>query len=166
MPQLCKYLFHNRISYFNFSMNGIFSRICRKSRRLCREFNPNSQPVRNKKIEKTHAKEKQSHAQDSIYVVQQFAYIHGVVRISLLSGKKIQSTAVQFFFFSLSQRLHQETLITKTTVSISYIQDSQLAMKWAYRPKPPLHGLNLRKSPIKKPRNIISGRVVIRIKHN
>ena len=29
----------------------------------------NSQPVKNKKIEKTHAKEKQLHAQDSIYVV-------------------------------------------------------------------------------------------------
>ena len=39
-----------------------------------------------KKKEKTHAKEKQSHAQDSIYVVRQFAYIHGVARISLLSG--------------------------------------------------------------------------------
>ena len=42
------------------------------------------------KIEKTHAKEKQSHAQDSIYVVRQFAYIHGVAGISLLSGKNIE----------------------------------------------------------------------------
>ena len=29
-------------------------------------------------------KEKQSHAQDSIYVVRQFAYVHRVVGISLL----------------------------------------------------------------------------------
>ena len=32
-------------------------------------------------------KVKQSHAQDSIYVVRQFAYVHGVAGISLLSGK-------------------------------------------------------------------------------
>ena len=30
---------------------------------------------------------KQSHAQDNIYMVRQFAYIHGVAGISLLSGK-------------------------------------------------------------------------------
>ena len=33
------------------------------------------------------------------------------------------------------------------------------APAWACRPKPLLHGLILRKSPIKKPRNIISGQV-------
>ena len=43
--------------------------------------------MRNKNRE-THAKEKQSHAQDSIYMVRQFAYVHGVEEISLLSGKK------------------------------------------------------------------------------
>ena len=48
---------------------------------------PNSQPMRNKKIEKIHVKEKQSHAQDNIYMVRQFTYIHGVAGISLLSGK-------------------------------------------------------------------------------
>ena len=36
-----------------------------------------------KQIEKTHAKEKQSHAQDNIYVIRQFVYIHGVVGILL-----------------------------------------------------------------------------------
>ena len=36
-----------------------------------------------KKIEKIHAKEKQSHAQENIYVVRQFAYVHGVAGISL-----------------------------------------------------------------------------------
>ena len=43
------------------------------------------------KIEKTQAKEKKLHAQDSIYVVWQFSYIYVVAGISLLSGKKIQS---------------------------------------------------------------------------
>ena len=36
-----------------------------------------------KKIEKIHAKEKQSHAQDNIYVVRQFAYVHEIAGISL-----------------------------------------------------------------------------------
>ena len=49
----------------------------------CREFNQNSNLWEIKQIEKTHVKEKQSHAQDNIYVVQQFAYVHGVAGISL-----------------------------------------------------------------------------------
>jgi len=40
------------------------------------------------------------------------------------------------------------------------------AMAWAYRPKPSLHGLILRKSSIKNHNNIITGLVIIRIKHN
>ena len=63
----------------------------------CRELTQNSQLVRNKKIEKTHAKEKQSHAQNNIYVIRQFTYVHGVVEISLLLGKKkIQSAVIVF----------------------------------------------------------------------
>ena len=62
---------------------------------------PNSKPVRNKKIEKTHAKEKQSHAQDSIYVVRQFTYVHGVVGISLLSGKNIGYNLRLQYFLSI-----------------------------------------------------------------
>ena len=49
----------------------------------CREFNHNFNLWETKQIEKTHAKEKQSHAQDNIYVVRQFAYVHGVAGISL-----------------------------------------------------------------------------------
>ena len=48
----------------------------------------NSQLVRNKiNRENARQRKKQSHAQDNIYVVRQFAYIHGVAGISLLSGK-------------------------------------------------------------------------------
>ena len=51
----------------------------------CWEFNRNFKPERNKKTEKKKTpKEKQSHAQDSIYVVRQFAYVHRVAGISLL----------------------------------------------------------------------------------
>ena len=46
--------------------------------------------MRNKKIEKTNAKKKQSYAQNNIYMVRQFAYIHGIARISLLSRKYIK----------------------------------------------------------------------------
>ena len=55
-------------------------------------------------------KVKQSHAQDSIYVVRQFAYVHRVARISLLS-KKITMCGYSVF---LSQKQQQDkTLITK-----------------------------------------------------
>ena len=55
-------------------------------------------------------KEKQSHAHDSIYVVQQFAYVHRVAGISLLS-KKITMCGYSVF---LSQKQQQDkTLITK-----------------------------------------------------
>ena len=84
--------------------------------------------MRNKKLEKTHAKKKkkQSHAEDNIYMVRQFVYVHGVTGISLLSRKKIQSAAIQFFY---SKKRQQQTLITKTAFSTSYAQDSQWATK-------------------------------------
>ena len=61
-----------------------------------------------------------------------------------------------------------KTLISKTTVFLSYAQDSQWATTtaWADRPMLPLHKLSLRKSPIKNYNNIISGHVIIRIKYN
>ena len=54
---------------------------------FCREFNQNLQPVRNKTNRENTCQRKQSHAQDNIYVIRQFAYVHGVAGISLLSGK-------------------------------------------------------------------------------
>ena len=50
-------------------------------------FNPKFQPVRNKTNRENTCQRKQSHAQDNIYVVRQFAYVHGVTGISLLLGK-------------------------------------------------------------------------------
>ena len=43
--------------------------------------------------------------QNNIYVVRQFAYVHGVTEISLLSRKKIQSAAT--VFHTLSRRQQQ-----------------------------------------------------------
>ena len=48
---------------------------------------PKSQPVRNKINRENTRQRKQSHAQDNIYVVRQFAYVHGVAGISLLLEK-------------------------------------------------------------------------------
>ena len=45
-------------------------------------------------------KKKQSHAQDNIYVIRQFAYVYGVTGILLLSRKKIQNATIQFFSLS------------------------------------------------------------------
>ena len=74
-------------------------------------------------------KVKQSHTQDSIYVVRQFAYVHRVVGISLLS-KKITMCGYSVF---LSQKQQQDkTLITKKkTAFIFRAQDSQWATKRA-----------------------------------
>ena len=47
------------------------------------EFNQKFQPVRNKTNRENTRQRKQSHAQDNIYVVRQFAYVHGVAGISL-----------------------------------------------------------------------------------
>ena len=44
-------------------------------------LNPKFPTCEEKKIEKTHAKEKQSYAQNNIYVVRQFIYVHGVAGI-------------------------------------------------------------------------------------
>ena len=71
---------------------------------MCRELTRNSQPVRNKNRENTRQR-KQLHAQDNIYVVRQFAYVHGVAGISLLS-RKIQSAAT--VFHTLSRRQQQQ----------------------------------------------------------
>ena len=68
----------------------------------------NSQHVRNKKNrENTYQekkKKKQSHAQENIYVVQQFAYVHRVTEILLLSGKNTKCG----YSFSVSQERQQQ----------------------------------------------------------
>ena len=75
------------------------------------------------------SKEKQSHVQDNIYMVQQFIYVHRVAGISLLS-KKITTCSYNVF---LSQKQQQDkTLITKKKRAfISCAHDSQWATKRA-----------------------------------
>ena len=47
-------------------------------------------------------KKKQLHAQDNIYIVRQFAYIHRVVGISLLSEKNTEYFYRLEYFLSIS----------------------------------------------------------------
>ena len=111
---------------------------------------------------------KNNHTQDSIYVVRQFTYVHGVARISLFLGKNIDCDSTIF----LSQKRRQNpnfqnnsfyNLRTGFTMDYKMSQNFFLrgvapkplgglsisTMTCTYRPKPPFHGLSLKKSPIK-----------------
>ena len=77
------------------------------------------------KIEKTHAKEKQSHAQERGSAICLDSWSCGDFTI-IRKKYKCGSTV-----FSLSQKLRQQTLITKVTFSTSCAQDSQWATKRA-----------------------------------
>ena len=92
-----KLFYSKRLSCFLYHCSH--SNLTLSSDTSCRELTRNSQPVRNKKKKNrgnTHQR-KQSHAQDNIYVVQQFAYVHGVAVISLLLRKKKYKMRLQFF---------------------------------------------------------------------
>ena len=56
-------------------------------------------------------KKKQSHAQDNIYVVRQFAYVHGAAGISLLSGKNKEYNLRLQCFLSLNGLSLSKSLI-------------------------------------------------------
>ena len=75
-------------------------------------------------------------------MIRQFAYVHRVAKISLLSKK---STEVQLQFFSLSEKHSNHKL--KNPNHQSRFPHTKRALK--IFPKPPLHRLSPRKSPIK-----------------
>ena len=77
-------------------------------------------PLKCKNREK-YTPKKNNHTQDSIYVIQHFVYVHGVVEISLFLGKNTECGNTIF----LSQKQHKKTLISKTIFFISCTQDSQ-----------------------------------------
>ena len=76
------------------------------------------------KIEKTYTpKKKNNHTQDNIYMVRQFAYVHGVAGILLLSEKKkIQDAATIV--------LHHKNTATKPTIK-TLIKVGFYYTKWA-----------------------------------
>ena len=56
--------------------------------------------MRNKTNRENTRQRKQSHAQDNIYVVRQFTYVHVVAGISLLSGKNTEYNLQLQYFLS------------------------------------------------------------------
>ena len=84
-------------------------------------------------------------------MIQQFAYVYGVVGILLLSGKNIKCG---YSFFTLSQDDdNQKTLITKNGF---YILRTGFTMRSGLGH--PLNGLSLRKSSIKNHTTLFRGR--------
>ena len=106
-------------------------------------------------MEKKYTPKKNNHTQDNIYVVWQFAYIHRVAGISLFLVKNTKCGSMIF----LSKKWHQNPNLQNNSFYF-------LRTGFTNRPKPPLHGPSLRKSPIKNYNNIILGRVIIQIKYN
>ena len=96
------------------------------------------------KKKKTHAKEEQSHAQDSIYMIRQFAYVHGVAGISLLLGKNKEYKNCGYNTVSLTLKN-----AATTSYNLKNPNHGKIGLYIWNRPKPPLHGLSLSKSPIK-----------------
>lgn len=112
---------------------------------------------------------KNNYIQDSIYIVRQFPYVHGVAVISQFSRK---NTRCGNTVFSLKNNI--KTLISKITVFISCTQDSQWATKLAKNfsqglgpINPSLHSMDQvsKNLPlIKNHNNIISCWIIIQIK--
>ena len=94
----------------------IFIGLLSKVKMKVQGINPKFPTYEKQKLEKTHAKKKKkkkkSHAQDNIYVVRQFAYVHRVARILLLSRKIKSATTV----FTLT---HKATITTTTKTLIT-----------------------------------------------
>ena len=98
IPKVCaiKLFYSRRLYYFLYHCSH--SNLTLGSDTSCRELTriPNLWETK-KNRENTHQR-KQSHAQDNIYVVRKFAYVHRVAGISLLLGKNIEyNLRLQYF---------------------------------------------------------------------
>ena len=138
--------------------------------------------MRNKNRENTCQIKNQSHSRNNIYVIRQLAYIHRVAEISLLLGKNT-SAIVQFFSLLKTTKTnsnHQNCIfyILHTKFTMGYKMGQKCfpgalppnppeVFPWALWPKPPLHGLSLKETPIKNHTTLFeSSRVANRIKYN
>ena len=95
--------------------------------------------------------------QYNIYVVRQFSYVHGVVEILLFSEKNTRCSSI---VISLKNDIKLWSPKQQFFYPVHRVHNGLQSAK------PSFYGLNLRKSPIKNRNNIISNRVIIRIKHN
>ena len=112
-----------------------------------------------KKIVKTHAKES-NHTHKTI-----FTWFSNLPTSTELQGfhyyqEKVQSVATDILTLKNTATPPLKTLITKVGLYI-YKTGPKI-----FRPKPPLHGLSLSKSPVKKPLNIIRVELDCRTRSN
>ena len=123
----------------------------------CSELTRNFQTYEKQNREK-HTPKKNNHTHKTVFTRFSNLLTSTELQGFHLSGKKYKVRQYSFFFplsLSLSRKNYiKKTLITKTTIFISCVQDSQWATKrakffftaWANRPKPLLHGLSVKKS--------------------
>ena len=100
-------------------------------------------------------------------IIRTRQYLHGsTICLHPWSCKNYQGKKnkvwLQCFHTLSRRRQYNKTLITKNGFYILHIgftmgykTSQNFFLGTTYRPKSPLHGLSLKKSPIKKPRNII-----------
>ena len=82
---------------------------------------------------------KNNHTQNSIYVVWQFAYIHGVTEISLFSGKNTKCSSTIFLSIKRHQNLNLQSnrfYILRTGFTMDYKNGPKIFLE-AIAPKPP-----------------------------
>ena len=115
------------------------------------EFNRNSKPVRNKKIEKTKRQKKNNHTHKTVFTWFGNLPTSTELQVFHYYNKKLQC-AVTVFFFLKKRKKEDKALITnkkgfyilRTGFTMSY----KTGQNFFCRPKPPLHGLSLSKSSI------------------
>ena len=116
----------------------------------CWEFNRNFKPVRNKKIEKTKRQKKNNHTHKTV-----FTWFGNLPTSTELQGfhyykKKVYNVRLHCFSFSKTTRRQNPNhkkkgfYILRTGFTMGYKNGPKIFC----RPKPPLHGLSLSKSPI------------------
>ena len=106
---LILYVSKGRLNLILYPISPMYLKMLRKRVSQLQGIKPNSQPVTNKNRKKHTSKKKQSHAQNNIYVIRQFAYVHGVTGISLLSRKNTKYNLRLQSFLSKT-RVHNTTL--------------------------------------------------------
>ena len=144
---LILYVSKGRLNLILYPISPMYLKMLRKRVSQLQGIKLNSQPVTNKNREKHTPKKKQSHAQNNIYVIRQFAYVHGVTGISLLSRKNTK------------YNLRLQSFLSKTRGHNTTLKNPNCKRRFHNGLNG--HGLSLSKSSIKNHTTLFkSGRVI------